>query len=80
MNTLLMLFNFIQPFLIKKIPLFSQTVGQFSKSKSNNVAVIVLLFGINIATADITSVIGHFYILAGITIFVLKDAIVKIKK
>lgn len=78
MKMILKIFNFVKPILDKQIPMFSQTVAEFGKSKSNNVAMVVVMFAISILTNDITNVIGHVYLLIGIAVFVLKDAIAKI--
>lgn len=79
MMWLFKIFNFVKPILDKQIPMFSQTVSEFSKTKSNRVGMVLVMFGISVLTSDLTNVLGHVYTIFGVVVICIRDAVAKIK-
>ena len=61
------------------IPGFSQTISKFVGSKSNSAGMVLIGFGITVLSNDLHNVIGHVYVIAGILIIFLRDAIAKLE-
>lgn len=60
-----------------KVPGFAQNIGEFTTSKTNNIATGVMGYGIYMLTQDSSSVMGHSYIVLSLLSWTLKDAITK---
>jgi hypothetical protein len=74
---LLTVFNLVKPVLGKKIPMFSQDVGQFATSKSNWIGVGMICLGAVMLYKNIDSEIGMILFANGLGLITLKDATVK---
>jgi hypothetical protein len=63
-----------------KIPGFSQKIGEFTTSKTNFAGSPLTLYGGYLLTQDPSNVIGHAYLIGGVALIAIKDAIVKLKR
>ena len=62
------------------IPLFSQTVSEFAKPKTNQIATGVFTYGIYLVMQDENSLLGNFYIVMALFAWTFRDAIHKVEK
>lgn len=58
----------------KKIPGFSQTIGEFVTSKTNNTANLGIIYGIYLNSQDPNSYWGHLFVFVSLIAWGLKDA------
>ena len=69
----------ISAFGEKKVPGFSQSVKEFTTSKTNLTGGGLFGYGLSLLLTDPSNKIGHFYLIIGALAPMIKDAIVKIK-
>ena len=62
-----------------KVPGFSQSVGEFATSKTNLTSSPLVVYGTYLLSQDPSNAIGHAYLVGGVALIAIKDAIVKIK-
>ena len=73
----LKLLETLTPILKKKIPLFNQTVGQFSKSKTNFLGMAMMSAGAYMLFLNDNSAFGMLLFTNGLGIMTLRDTIHK---
>ena len=62
------------------LPFFSQTVSEFAKPKTNQIASGVFAYGMYLVAQDENSLLGNFYIVIALFAWTIRDALVKIEK
>lgn len=73
MQQLLKVLNKLTPILQKKVPLFNQTVQQFSKGKSNLVGIVMMGIGVYQMMNNNDSDFGMFMFTTGMGLLTLRD-------
>lgn len=73
MNNLLKILNKLTPLLQKKVPLFNQTIQQFSKGKTNAVGITMMSIGIYQLMNNDSSEFGMFMVTTGLGLLTLRD-------
>lgn len=63
--------------LSSKIPATGQTVKDFATSKTNALAGVVMTYGMTLLATNPSDKMGHFYIIASLFAWTIKDAIAK---
>ena len=64
-----------------KVPGFAQNVGELVTSKTNILgASPAVIYGLTLLASDPHDKIGHAYLIGGVALAAIKDAIVKIKR
>jgi hypothetical protein len=69
----------ISAFGNKKVPGLSQTVKAFTTSKTNLTGSPLITYGGYLLMQDASNPIGHAYLVGGVALIAIKDAIVKLK-
>jgi hypothetical protein len=64
----------------KKVPFTSQKAGDFFTSKTNLTGSPLVTYGLYLLASDPSNGIGHAYLIGGVALIAIKDAIVKTKK
>lgn len=63
-----------------KVPFTDQKTHEFVSSKTNLTASPLVTYGLYLLAADPSNGIGHAYLIGGVALIAIKDAIVKIKR
>ena len=71
------IWKLIGPVVGKKIPMFNQTIGQFSSSKTNFVGIGMIVAGVAMLYINIDDPIGMLLFTNGMAAIAGKDAITK---
>lgn len=79
MDKILILFKKLTPLMGKQLPMFSQTVGQFSQSKSNWTGGLMIVVGCYLLLNGVDTV-GVQLVGTGIGLITIKDAVNKVGK
>ena len=61
------------------VPLTKQSTSEFLSSKTNLTASPLVTYGLYLLATDPSNGIGHAYLVGGVALIAIKDAIVKIK-
>jgi len=71
--------SLVSTFATKKIPAFSQTVGDFAKTKTNYLAIAAFTYGMDRLTTDPDDWVGHLYTLGSLVLVVYRDTMHRYK-